>query len=406
MSLLMQMNTKTAHQRGFAPIVFLVLLAVILSLGGYLVWQIRIRDQVIGNLGKEVRNAYLEVADNAPLPSEKSIPTAEPCNVKVFPVETAKTKTIQGVTVKIGSFSKTISKDADKLELQVMVQLDKNSSYSVLDVSTENFSLFDMKGNLGLQIPSEHCPVFPAYDKKIYLYPGQVAYGYLNFSIPKVADKPQFQFAIKSDDPAKDRLIVFSDILGLIPALPPTGKPVIYLYPQKRTDITVKLLYAGQIQTTYPKYDSSISGWKVTAFPDGKIIDPRDNREYSYLFWDGYSDLDYFPITKGFVVEGSKSQQFLQDTLPKMGLVPKEYNEFITYWLPKLEKNPYNLIYFATNEYERMAKLDIIPKPDSILRIYMAYQPLTVPIKIPTQEIKPFERKGFTVVEWGGREVE
>jgi hypothetical protein len=35
----------------------------------------------------------------------------------------------------------------------------------------------------------------------------------------------------------------------------------------------------------------------------------------------------------------------------------------------------------------------------------MAYQALERPIDVPPQDIEPFERKGFTVVEWGGTEV-
>ena len=48
------------------------------------------------------------------------------------------------------------------------------------------------------------------------------------------------------------------------------------------------------------------------------------------------------------------------------------------------------------------AKLVITPKPDSLLRVFMVYKPLQQKITVPEQELKPFTRKGFTVVEWGG----
>jgi hypothetical protein len=35
----------------------------------------------------------------------------------------------------------------------------------------------------------------------------------------------------------------------------------------------------------------------------------------------------------------------------------------------------------------------------------MAFKPLSRPISIPPQKLAPFERKGFTVIEWGGSEV-
>lgn len=77
------------------------------------------------------------------------------------------------------------------------------------------------------------------------------------------------------------------------------------------------------------------------------------------------------------------------------------------YWLPVLEKNPYNLIHFATDEYEQMAKLNIQPKPETLIRVMMVYQPLVQPIDIPQQNLNALqkERTGFTVVEWGRKLV-
>jgi hypothetical protein len=43
--------------------------------------------------------------------------------------------------------------------------------------------------------------------------------------------------------------------------------------------------------------------------------------------------------------------------------------------------------------------------PDSVLRVFMAFKPLSHPIEIPPKEFAPFDRKGFTVIEWGGSEV-
>jgi hypothetical protein len=48
------------------------------------------------------------------------------------------------------------------------------------------------------------------------------------------------------------------------------------------------------------------------------------------------------------------------------------------------------------------AILTITPEPDSVLRVFMAFKPLFAPIMIEPQQLTPFERKGFTVVEWGG----
>ena len=184
-------------------------------------------------------------------------------------------------------------------------------------------------------------------------------------------------------------------------------KPVIYLYPEQTQDIQVQLNYNGKIIADYPKYNEELKGWSVTAYPDGKIINHADNQEYSYLFWEGQPKerIDW-DLSKGFIVRGEDTKLFLQKTLSKIGLTQKEYNEFIVYWYPLMQNNKYNLIHFADEQYTNNAPLTISPKPDSILRVFMVYKPLEKPIKIEEQEIKPFERKGFTVIEWGGAKVE
>ncbi|MDR1123310.1 MAG: hypothetical protein LBL61_01605 [Elusimicrobiota bacterium] len=182
----------------------------------------------------------------------------------------------------------------------------------------------------------------------------------------------------------------------------PDYKPIIYLYSQKEQQTTIKINYKnGRITVSYPKYKD---GWDVVAHPDGKIINSEDKKEYSYLFWEGVGKTDY-DMTKGFVVKGEDSVNFLQESLAKLGLMPKEYNEFIVYWLPQMLSNKYNLIHFATKaEYDDRIVLDVKPKPDSVLRIFMVFKKLDKFIEVAPQEFKPFERKGFAVVEWGGTE--
>lgn len=179
-------------------------------------------------------------------------------------------------------------------------------------------------------------------------------------------------------------------------------KPVIYLYPEEKTDVSVKVnIKDGELTCTYPDYND---GWNVTAYPDGTLINKADGREYSYLYWEGKGEVSW-DMSEGFVVKGSDTAAFLQEKLEYMGLTPKEYNEFIVYWLPLMQDNEYNLIKFQTDDYEEMAKLDISPTPDSMLRIFMTFVPLDEEISVPEQQLETFERKGFAVVEWGGAEL-
>lgn len=180
-----------------------------------------------------------------------------------------------------------------------------------------------------------------------------------------------------------------------------TAKPVLYFYPEEPTEVAVELDFDGALTCTYPAYRD---GWHVLAQPDGTLTDPETGKTYSYLFWEGVSDTEY-DMREGYVVRGVDTAEFLQETLEKMGLTPREYNEFIVYWLPKMQDNPYNLITFQTDAYTQSAVLKITPEPDSILRVFMVYQPLEEPVEVEAPTVVPFERNGFTVVEWGGREI-
>ncbi|MEK7628027.1 MAG: hypothetical protein AAB421_01250 [Patescibacteria group bacterium] len=179
-------------------------------------------------------------------------------------------------------------------------------------------------------------------------------------------------------------------------------KPVIYLYPTQTQEVTVGLQFKGTLSTTYPEYDDAIGGWRVTAHPDGTLI--SNAREYSYLFWEGA----HYPIgvdeTHGFVVKGSETRAFLQTTLAKLGLTPREYNEFIVFWLPKMQHNPYNFIHFVGSAYTESAPLTISPQPDSVLRVFMAFKPRDTFTEVVPQNLQSFTRTGFSVIEWGGME--
>lgn len=177
-------------------------------------------------------------------------------------------------------------------------------------------------------------------------------------------------------------------------------KPVIYLYPEEETQVTVELEFNGKLTSVYPAYDN---GWTVTAHPDGTLIDEQ-GREYYCLFWEGVSNVDY-DLSSGFVIPGNQTEAFLEDALRAMGLTDKEANEFIIYWLPRMKDNPYNLISFQNEVYTDNAELTISPAPDSILRVFMAWKALEEPVEVSEPALAEFERTGFTVVEWGGAEI-
>ena len=147
------------------------------------------------------------------------------------------------------------------------------------------------------------------------------------------------------------------------------AKPVIYLYPESKTDVTVKLDYAGELTCTYPEYQD---GWKVTASPDGTLTD-ADGQTYNYLYWEGENSVSY-DFSSGYCVA-------------------------------LMKENPYNLIAFQSDVYTQAAQLSVDPTPDTVIRAFMAWKPLKDAVEIPAQDLTAPDRTGFTVVEWGGSQV-
>lgn len=177
-------------------------------------------------------------------------------------------------------------------------------------------------------------------------------------------------------------------------------KPVIYLYPEEETQVSVRLTLDGRLTCTYPAYQD---GWTVTAAPDGTLTDRR-GQTYNYLYWEGetYARWD---MTRGFCVKGEDTAAFLEQALSQLGLTRREANEFIVYWLPLMEQNPYNVISFQTDAYTQAAGLHIDPAPDTLIRVFIAWQSSDSFVKLPAQVLTAPARTGFTVVEWGGTKI-
>ena len=177
------------------------------------------------------------------------------------------------------------------------------------------------------------------------------------------------------------------------------GKPILYFYPQEQTVCSAKVVLNGELICTYP--DHGENGWQnFIANPDGTLVFP-DGKRYYALYWEGvqYTEWDF---SKGFCVKGEDTAAFLEWALAAQGLTEREANEFIIYWLPLMQENPYNVISFQTTAYTDGATLEISPAPDSLLRIFMAYYSTDAALEIEPQSFEGFDRQGFTVVEWGG----
>ena len=193
------------------------------------------------------------------------------------------------------------------------------------------------------------------------------------------------------------------DVNNQFPSGAICDKPIIYIYPEEEIELTVKLGKAENITCSYPKYTED--GWKVKAKPNGEIVDLKTGRNLYSLYWEG-KDYETVDVSEGFCIKGEDTIKFLEEKLDVLGLNEREAEEFIVYWLPKMENNKYNYIRFATmEEINKIMPLEISKEPDSLIRILMQFKPLEKEIEIKEQKLETPQRDGYTVVEWGGTEI-
>ncbi|MFA5770384.1 MAG: hypothetical protein WC894_02730 [Patescibacteria group bacterium] len=206
------------------------------------------------------------------------------------------------------------------------------------------------------------------------------------------------------------------------------GKPVVYLYPEKSTDIHLSFSTPVSLNTQVPFYHD---GWFVNAKPDGTLTDLQlqytdcskidslkfgseyadtacKNNVYPYIYWSGKSLQNTYPrVDGGWIVEKNNLQSFMDSKLKEIGLTEKESNDMISYWLPKMnEKNSpyYQISFLTTNQMNKFIPMNVNPVPNSVLRVFLDFKALSSkPTVNPTpQQFNKFIRNGFTLIEWGG----
>lgn len=179
------------------------------------------------------------------------------------------------------------------------------------------------------------------------------------------------------------------------------AKPVIYLYPESKINLEVKVNPNGGLTYAEPAFGN---GWEIEVDPEGRITDLKTGIGYEYLFWEGLG-IQYPEIHQGWVLEKTEIASFLTEKLHYLGLDEKEINEFEAYWVPRLSEKPYYEISFLSKfQFDELAPLSISPvQPKILIRVMMTVKGLDKKIDLPEQKlIKAPQRAGFTVVEWGG----
>lgn len=205
--------------------------------------------------------------------------------------------------------------------------------------------------------------------------------------------------AVHYDTPQKNDTLSFPE---------PVKKPIVYLYAPQALWVDLRLELPGGTAPalSYPPYEER-RGWRVQVQPGGGLLDARGKFYYA-LYWEAPVAWQRLPAPtdEGFVVERERMEAFLEESLYALGLNAAEANEFMLYWLPVLRRAPYQRLHFLLDQAcDAVAPLHVQPAPDSRLRLWLLHQPLQqAPSDIAAQNLpyKPFERRGFCLVEWGG----
>ena len=173
-------------------------------------------------------------------------------------------------------------------------------------------------------------------------------------------------------------------------------KPNMYIYPQENINLDVSINFpnGGSIITSVPEYNN---GWHIAVDSTGLI-----NKKYRFLFYE--SDIpNLCQFEKGWIVNKDDLPDFFLNNLKKTGFSEDEINDFLDYWIPKLNSSPNYVIYPQySDEIEKMIQLHFSIKPDNIIRLFYEIKKMSTPeISVKEPKIPAFSRNGFTVVEWG-----
>lgn len=226
------------------------------------------------------------------------------------------------------------------------------------------------------------------------------------------ADANETVFAFSHDRSKLGIVGVCSDVTIIdfgVPSPPrpiAVRKPVVYLYPEVATRVQVRLeLEGGELVVQYP--EPRDGGWTVLASPDGELVDEATGRHHRYLFWEATRAGWELDPKHAHCVPGAEAAAFMERVCERYALTDAECGDFVTYWLPALARNPYNVIELVDEDrYAAYAQLHVEPAPDTVIRPFMIFRRSDTPVDVGAPALPQRERKGFTVVEWGGADLD
>jgi hypothetical protein len=172
----------------------------------------------------------------------------------------------------------------------------------------------------------------------------------------------------------------------------PVDKPNVYLYPEAPTKVAVTIPAWKKITESEPRYP--VDGWRVTAYPDGRLATKAGPRDY--LFYELMFDAGRFQTEDGWCVPGATAQASIEDAMADMGFLPNEITDFADAWDPIFPAAAWMTVYPQVDD---LSALRIDPAPDHLLRAWFLVAEGCDAVVAP--QIAPVPRTGFHAAEWG-----
>lgn len=141
-------------------------------------------------------------------------------------------------------------------------------------------------------------------------------------------------------------------------------KPNIYIYPEQKIELGLELFFpiGGRILVSIPEYGN---GWNVSVDTTGLI-----NNNYSYLFYES-TQPDIWQRNNGWVIKKTELESFFRANMTDYGFYGQEIEDYIEYWIPRLDKYSYYSIFPQTKELINDAiEFSFSLEPDNILRLF------------------------------------
>lgn len=190
--------------------------------------------------------------------------------------------------------------------------------------------------------------------------------------------------------------------------------PSIYLYPQQKQEVVVKLRMLGRsvMTSSIPPYND---GWHTIvdpARPYNRIVrkyaPPFDNVPYGFLDYHAIRDGDW-QEEEGWVVARRDLRKFLTGVLKEIGCNRTELEDYL-YIVPRVIEEKYpdeKTKFLALPQYgksvDESVKLEVKPKPAAVYRLWIYFKVLAAAERpqVRPPQLPKIRREGFHVVELG-----